>query len=174
MSRTFNIDVIGKGSILERVSGVSPLAYTPDYGAPFIFTIDTSLGNGISALQLPLRSGFAYDFIIDWGDGSQDSITTYNQAETNHTYASGGLYQISIRGLCQTFYFNNGGDKDKLISIDKLGSVGWTSMERAFYGCVNNTFVGDGDLSNVTNCGAAWYNNSLTEWTIDLPNVINC
>ena len=32
------------------------------------------------------------------------------------------------------FYFNNSGDKDKIISIPNLGDVGWTSFERAFYG----------------------------------------
>ena len=34
-------------------------------------------------------------------------------------------------------YFNNGGDKDKLLTIEQWGTGHWTSMSSAFYGCSN-------------------------------------
>ncbi|MFW6243069.1 MAG: hypothetical protein ACOC2W_02825, partial [bacterium] len=33
----------------------------------FMFTIDTTLGDSTSTMELPLRSGYNYDFIVDWG-----------------------------------------------------------------------------------------------------------
>ena len=50
----------------------------------------------------------------------------------------------------ETIYFNNEGDKDKIISIPNLGSVGWTSFYYAFYGCSNLRSVAGGDTSQVT------------------------
>src|SRR5690606_38242247 len=59
----------------------------------FKFTINTTLGTG-NSFNLPLRSGYNYDFVIDWGDGNTDVITSYNQAEKLHTYSTGGVYTI--------------------------------------------------------------------------------
>ena len=45
--------------------------------------------DGISdtySIQLPLVSTGTYDFTVDWGDGTTDYITTYDQIETQHTY----------------------------------------------------------------------------------------
>ena len=109
-----------------------------------IFTIDTTLGTG-NSFDLPLREGYNYNFIVDWGDGNTNTITSYNQAEKLHTYSTGGEYQISIRGLCETLYFNNTGDKSKLISIEYLNGSILTSLENAFYGC-NNLTVVNGEL----------------------------
>jgi hypothetical protein len=150
---------------------VNPYRFKQDNEA-FVFTIDTSLGTGDS-MQLPLRSGYNYNFIVDWGDGSQDTITTYNQAETLHTYSTGGIYQISIRGLCEAWYFNNGGDKEKLISIDQWGNTGFIDMLSAFNGCSNLTTADDTAnktwAKNVINFRLAFANSALT--SIDWENM---
>ena len=39
----------------------------------------------------PLSSAGSYNFKVYWGDGTSDIITTYNQAETLHQYASTGI-----------------------------------------------------------------------------------
>ena len=39
-------------------------------------------------VSLPLTSNGVYDFGVDWGDGSQDQITSYNQSEVTHQYSS--------------------------------------------------------------------------------------
>ena len=44
----------------------------------------------------PLRPDGSYNFKVYWGDGTSDIITTYNQAETLHQYASTGIYEIRI------------------------------------------------------------------------------
>ena len=35
----------------------------------------------------------------------------------------------------EAWYFNNSGDKDKLLEVPNLGDVGWRSLEGAFDGC---------------------------------------
>ena len=45
-------------------------------------------------IKLPLESSGTYNFVVDWGDGSNDTITSYNQDEVTHTYSQGGIYEI--------------------------------------------------------------------------------
>ena len=67
-----------------------------------------------------LRSNGSYNFKVYWGDGTSDIITTYNQAETLHQYASTGIYEIRMGGEISGFRFVNGGDKDKILNIRKV------------------------------------------------------
>lgn len=60
-----------------------------------------------------------------------------------------GDYTVSISGLVEAWYFNDGGDKLKIISVSELGSVGWRNLEGAFKGCTNLISVSGGDTSNV-------------------------
>ena len=146
---------------------------------PFEFTINTNLGTG-STFDLPLRSGYNYNFVVDWGDGTTNTIISFDDVDKLHTYSAHGTYQIKITGLCETWYFNNTGDKNKLISIQKFGYTGFITMEAAFRGCVNLTTVSDTDgdwCRNVINMqymfrGCTSITNlNLNKW--DLVNVIN-
>src|SRR5680860_377835 len=105
------------------------------------FTIDTSLGDGIASFALPTKTGYNYNFVVDWGDGNSDIITTYNDPNITHTYTSGGVYHPKITGLFEAWFFNNGGDKSKFISLDAWGDVGIVSdgLEYAWFGCDNAT-----------------------------------
>jgi surface protein len=89
-------------------------------------------------ITLPLVSTGTYDFNVDWGDGSDDDITAYNQAEVTHTYASAGTYTVTIAGTIRGFRFGNVGDKLKLLTIDSYGSLD-ISTDQSFYGCANLT-----------------------------------
>ena len=67
----------------------------------FTFTVDTTKqSSGSSAtnqFKLPLSSTFnGITSNVDWGDGTSDVITTFNQAQVTHTYASSGIYEIKI------------------------------------------------------------------------------
>ena len=111
---------------------------------------DLSYGDGDNSITLPLRSGFTYNFVVDWGDGNSDTITFYNDAATTHIYAVAGDYTVTLTGTVQAFYFNGAGDKDKLLSVEELGDVGWTNLNGAFKGCSNLTEVSNGAVSSVT------------------------
>jgi len=72
----------------------------------FAFGVDTSLAsfNALAGTpnpdqyKLPLVSTGTYNFVVHWGDGTTDTITTWNQAETTHTYAQPGEYLVQLVG----------------------------------------------------------------------------
>ena len=118
----------------------------------FEFTVTTTTPN--ETFTIPCQNVGTFNATIDWGDGGPtSSITTYNDADLAHTYASAGDHQISITGTFPNIYFNNGGDKLKVKSVEDLGDVGWTALNNAFSGCSNMTsfVVGTADTSSVTN-----------------------
>jgi surface protein len=91
----------------------------------FVSTWNTAIAGASNSNQvkLPLKSDGVYNFTVNWGDGNSDTITTWNQAETTHTYASAGTYIITINGSCQGFAFESTGDRGKILSITSFGSV---------------------------------------------------
>lgn len=89
----------------------------------FEFTIDTSLGTG-ATYTIPLSATGEYDFTVDWGDMTSDTITTYNQAETTHTYSSGGVYTIQIVGLCNGWKTDpQSSNRNKVVNISSWGDI---------------------------------------------------
>ena len=65
------------------------------------------------------------------GDGTTGSVTSHQDPDRSHAYAEAGTYVVRLRGLVETLYFNNGGDKDKIVSVDRLGTIGLTSAPSA-------------------------------------------
>ncbi|MHA1793088.1 MAG: BspA family leucine-rich repeat surface protein, partial [Promethearchaeota archaeon] len=124
---------------------------------PFISTWDTSLtssgSSNASQVKLPLESNGTYDFMIYWGDGTNDTITTWNQAEVTHTYASSGIYDISIYGTIIGWNFNNSGDRLKILRINQWGYLQLGNSGSYFHGCSNlNLTATDAlDLTGTTN-----------------------
>ena len=119
-----------------------PNVVNPFASNQFVSTWNTSnVSTGSSTatqVKLPLVSTGTYNFVVDWGDGTTNTITTWNQAQTTHTYAVAGIYQIKITGTCYGWQFNNGGDKLKILSIEKWGNAFRLGNNSAyFYGCLN-------------------------------------
>ena len=128
-------------------------------------------------ITLPLVVVYNYNFTVDWGDGSPISeITAHNDPDRKHTYARAGDYNLVIEGLLEAWSFNNAGDKDKILSVEDFGDLGYKSLSGAFQGCTNlGTFKG-GVTSNVTNMGlmfsgATSANPDVRNW--DVSNVTN-
>lgn len=67
---------------------------------------------------LPTVWGGNYDFTVDWGDGSADDITSWDQAEVTHTYATGGVYEIRIEGKFEGVNFH------RHVGADGTGGTG--------------------------------------------------
>jgi len=105
------------------------------YGNDFVLVARTTTAS--ETFTIPCQNAGTFDAEIDWGDGSTSTITAYNDANLTHTYASAGDYTIKIRGTFPNIYFSNGGDKDKLISIENWGNTGFTRLNGAFFGCSN-------------------------------------
>jgi surface protein len=134
---------IGQTSIYNRA--LSEQEVLQNYNATkgrYIFTstwntANTSSGSSTSTqVKLPLVSTGTYNMLVDWGDGTTDTITTWNQAQTTHTYTSSGVYEIKISGTCRGFRFAGTGDRLKLLNISRYGILD-LSTDQVFSGCTN-------------------------------------
>ncbi len=108
--------------------------------------LGSSGNNQITIPTFPIET---YNYTVDWGDGNVDSNVT---GSITHTYDNSGIYYVSISGTFPRIYFNEIGDKDKLLTINQWGSNQWTSMESAFAHCSNLSVAAQDtpDLSNAT------------------------
>jgi surface protein len=120
---------------------VSSIDYTP-----LIFTVDTTKTSAGSTaadhFKLPLLTGGAYDFQVDWGDGNTDAITVWNDAATDHAYAAPGVYTVSILGVCWGWQFAGTGDTLKPHTLSQWGNgwrftIGNAGGEQHWEGCAN-------------------------------------
>lgn len=93
----------------------------------------THFGNssGNNEIQLSLASGGAYNFIVNWGDGTQSTITPANSHELLHAYTNPGIYTVKIRGNFPGLALNNlvTNDRLKLIEIQAWGAIAWTTFD---------------------------------------------
>ncbi len=122
---------------------------------PFVSTWKTN-NSGISTttqIKLPLISTGVYNFIVNWGDGTQNTITTHNQAEVTHTYSGAGNYTVSISGTIKGFNFGGGGDKSKILSVSSWGDLQLataTNQFSFFLGCSNLILSNVSDFLDLT------------------------
>ena len=94
---------------------------------------------------------------MDWGDGTTSEITSHDDPDKNHTYASDGDYIITMSGHLEAIKFSGTAEATKLISISELGTVGWRFLWGAFRDCTNLTTVEGGDTSNVEDMSEMFY-----------------
>lgn len=157
----------------------------PYYPAPKPFTIiidTTKAGSAAKHFVLPCNGG-GYNAEVDWGDESSNTTLLGSPGNIDHSYVSDGVYTIKILekvvGGFPTIYFNNGGDKLKLLQISKWGLNKWVAFTSSFYGCSNLVIMAiDGSTANtgsVTDLDSAWAECSdLTSFPLlDFHSVIN-
>jgi len=101
----------------------------------FKFKVDINSNN--EDFYPGLSSSGTYNFTVDWGDGNEDTITSYNQAEATHTYVSNGEYIVTITGSLSHWQMKDGDaniHKDKYLEIISWGESGiLQDMTNAFY-----------------------------------------
>ena len=126
-------------TIIDLSSPVAGLDFT-------INTNNTEVGSSNSdQYRLPLMSTGTYSFNVNWGDGNSDTITTWNQTETTHTYASSGTYSVSMSGTIDHISWVsqdgtskiNDNDKNKVLNISDWGNATVYLNEPVFDGCSN-------------------------------------
>ncbi len=133
-----------------------------DLSSIFMTTWDTSLGTGAT---VTLALAGTVNAEIDWGDGSDPNVVTTAGPHV-HDYGIDGIYTVEVTGSVTAYNSNNNGgaasERDKLVSVDWWGQLGFTSMEYAFRSCSNLVSlppVFDG-LEAVTNMSYMFYNAS--------------
>ncbi|WP_051397841.1 BspA family leucine-rich repeat surface protein [Runella limosa] len=106
-------------------------------GTPFVTTWKTdNVGTSNSTSITIPTTGSGYNYDVDWNnDGTFDEFGL--TGNVTHNYGTAGTYTVAIRGDFPRIYFNIEGDRRKLVSIQQWGSIVWTSMEKAFWGCEN-------------------------------------
>lgn len=122
-----------------------------------------------------------YNFTIDWGDGTEESIVDISENIT-HTYDVAGPYSIAISG---NFPAIRMGDDDvpeesaqALTGIVQWGTIAWESFERAFRDCVNLSEYNAQDTPNLSNVesmvrmfsGASSFNGAIGNWNTSNVN----
>ena len=152
---------IGTSIVGQQVAGEAVNA--------FVTTWETTTPS--ETITLPLVSTGSYDFDVDWGDGSSDTITAYDQAEVTHTYATADTYTVSITGTIEGFRFANAGDKLKIKTIDSYGPLVITT-DQSFRGCSNLTSTAtDAPVISTTSLGSTFqnctnFNGAIGNWDV--------
>jgi surface protein len=184
-----------QGAIAPVTAASSDVCSTPPSSIPagaFVSCWDT--GNvaaglsGATQVRLPLvdptatATAAAYNFTVNWGDGSSGLVTTWDDPDASHTYDDAGQYWVTITGTMQGFSFqgaaNSGATADrlKLISVAQWGSLALGNSGGYFSGAANMNFTATDSPSLVgtTNLGqtfanATSFNSPVAHW--DVSNV---
>jgi surface protein len=148
----------------------------------FVITVKTDNAGSSSSTQFTIpTTGGGYNYNVDCNN---DGVNEASAQAGNYTcnYGAAGTYTVRIKdnsGAGTGFpriYFNNGGDKLKLLTIEQWGTGKWISMARAFQGCTNlaGQASDNPDLSGVTDMSGMFYhaesfNQNINGW--DTSNV---
>ena len=157
-------------------------------------TDNTSTGSSNNnQVRLPLMPDGAYNFLVNWGDGTINTIASWNQAEATHTYAAIGTYTITITGYINGWSFaaispatGATGDRLKLLTITQWGCLQFNSNitdslvnTGVFHTCSNLTLLTVSDTPNFKgsvslfnffrSCTALTTVNNINKW--DVSNI---
>ncbi len=161
--------------IVFFVIGASTLSLHAALHDHFVTTwkTDNPGTSGSSSITIP-TAGLGYAYQVDWnndGDFLDADETTVHTGSITHDFSTSGTYTIRIKGRFPRIYFNNSGDKEKILAVEQWGSIQWKSMGRAFFGAKNLliTATDTPDFSNVTDMqymfnGATVANPDTTHW----------
>jgi surface protein len=117
----------------------------------FVISVKTDNPGTSLANQFTVpTTGIGYAYTIQTSDGQ---TITANTGDKTIIFPAAGTYDLKITGNFPRIYFNNGGDRLKLIDIKNWGDIFWLSMDSAFHGCNSLTALsatGRPNLSNTT------------------------
>ncbi|MEC3879003.1 BspA family leucine-rich repeat surface protein, partial [Parapedobacter sp. 10938] len=144
-------------------------------GIPFITTWQTTSAN--ETILIPINEDVdGYNYTVDWGDGS--TPTNYAKENAMHSYATPGVYTVSITGDFPAIRFGSEAtsatNAAKLLTIEQWGTGVWATMYQAFARCVNLTTESDTDspilAPNSSLANMFWecssFNSDLNDWDV--------
>jgi surface protein len=150
------------GDTLTSMQEYAPFTLTPN---AYAIKIKTDNAGTSSSTQFTFPATGTYT--ISWGDGTVQTLTG---AQT-HTYPAAGTYVVQVTGGLTSVTY--GGDKLKLLEIMQWGSIAWTTMANAYFGCSNmrGTFTDAPNLSAVTLMNSMFqsataFNQAIDSWDV--------
>lgn len=160
----------------------------------FIITVKTNESGASLQTEfiIPTYPLETYNYNVDCNNDGINEATGIT-GDYKCQYATEGNYTIVIKDNSSTgvgfprIYFNNTGDKYKIIGINQWGTNKWSSMQKAFYGCLSlNEYGGAAmdspNLSNVTDMSfmfsnTYWFNQDIGDWNTstvtNMSNILN-
>jgi len=146
---------------------------TPVTSEEFVFTVKTDNAgtSGTNQFTIPTNTtGITEPFLYDIETSDGQTITGVT-GDTTITFPTAGTYDVKISGSFPYIYFNNAGDKLKLLEIKNFGiyALDSTSQLSAFWGCSNLIISATdiGHFENVTDFQSAWNRcSSLTSFPL--------
>jgi len=139
----------------------------PEYFEMIVKTDNTGTSNN-NQFTIPTTGG-GYNYTVE----TEEQLLTGRTGDTTLEWASAGTYWVRITGDFPRIFFNNSGDRLKLLEVSNWGNIVWSSMQNAFFGCGNfNITANDApNLSNVTSMGsmfngASVFNRDISSWNV--------
>ena len=163
----------------------------------FIFSVTTT--STPHTFSLPTVVGGNYDYVVDWGDDSSDHITTYNDPNRIHSYATPATYDITISGTFTGLRFGGSGalngalvtdikqwgifnpgnnigvfrycsNLTNLTASDIIDLTGVTTFEQFFYQCANLATIPNINSWDVSGVESMEYAFAATSFNSDISN----
>lgn len=154
----------------------------PNDKAAFVTTWKTEADQ--EAISFYITEDYPYNFTINWGDGTVETIDTNDSFPMNgeiiHTYDSAGGHTVAIYGELPWFVVGpENPNALKLSSMDQWGNNVWQNLSYAFASCSNMVYNATDlpDLSEVTNLShmfgaASSFNGDISGWiTTNVTNM---
>jgi surface protein len=134
----------------------------------FETTWDTRLGEGAT---VTLGLAGEVDATIYWGDGTFTRVDA--RGPHTHEYGKEGVYTVSVTGNVTAYAGWRIRDREKLVSVDSWGDLGFTNMSYSFPETINLVSVPrtTAGLESVTNMsgmfyGASSFNHDIKHWDV--------
>lgn len=100
----------------------------------FVSRWQTDVASAENEITLPLVENGTYDFTVDWGDGTTDPITAWDDPARTHTYDEPGVYTVTIEGTIRGWAFAGSSEAPKLLDIERFGPLELGDTSRQFQG----------------------------------------
>jgi surface protein len=152
---------------------------SPYIPGTFAITVKTDNEGTSTDTQFTLTGGQSLasaNYRIDWYKKADPTVTgtiTDASGAQTITFPEAGTYVVQVHSPFNRIAFADGGDRLKLLEINQWGSIAWSSVSGAFYGCSNmqGTFTDVPDLSSVASMslmfrGASSFNGDIGGWNI--------
>ena len=132
--------------------GTSGLAYDSD---AFVIKVQPANVGQSDNLEfiIPTNGSYSYNYNVDCeNDGTFEFVNQTGDVTCNYRINKAEPPRTTvITGTFPAIYFNNAGDKEKILEVIQWGTQAWQSMENAFYGAsnLNITALDNPNLLNV-------------------------